>query len=30
MPPHLTAFIGYKVGMTHTIREVNKVGSSNY
>jgi len=26
-PPHLTAFLGYKAGMTHILREVNKVGS---
>jgi large subunit ribosomal protein L3e len=26
-PPHLTAFIGYKAGMTHVLREVNKPGS---
>jgi large subunit ribosomal protein L3e len=25
--PHLTAFIGYKAGMTHILREVNKPGS---
>ncbi len=25
--PHLTAFIGYKAGMTHVLREVNKPGS---
>lgn len=24
---HLTAFLGYKAGMTHIVREVNKVGS---
>jgi len=26
-PPHLTAFLGYKAGMTHIVREVDKVGS---
>jgi len=26
-PPHLTAFIGYKAGMTHIVREVDKPGS---
>jgi len=25
--PHLTAFMGYKAGMTHILREVNKPGS---
>jgi large subunit ribosomal protein L3e len=25
--PHLTAFLGYKAGMTHIVREVNKPGS---
>jgi len=25
--PHLTAFVGYKAGMTHVLREVNKPGS---
>lgn len=25
--PHLTAFLGYKAGMTHIMREVNKPGS---
>jgi len=25
--PHLTAFIGYKAGMTHILREANKPGS---
>jgi len=25
--PHLTAFIGYKAGMTHTMRDVDKPGS---
>jgi len=27
LPPHLTAFLGYKAGMTHILREVNKPGS---
>jgi len=26
-PCHLTAFMGYKAGMTHIVREVDKVGS---
>jgi large subunit ribosomal protein L3e len=26
-PPHLTAFMGYKAGMTHIVREVEKPGS---
>jgi len=26
-PPHLTAFLGYKAGMTHIVREVRKPGS---
>jgi large subunit ribosomal protein L3e len=25
--PHLTAFIGYKAGMTHIVRDVDKPGS---
>ena len=25
--PHLTAFIGYKAGMTHVVREIERVGS---
>jgi hypothetical protein len=25
---HLTAFLGYKAGMTHIVREVEKPGSS--
>ncbi|XP_077415280.1 large ribosomal subunit protein uL3-like isoform X2 [Vanacampus margaritifer] len=25
-PVHLTAFLGYKAGMTHTLREVHRVG----
>ncbi|KAL9655092.1 hypothetical protein ABK040_008873 [Willaertia magna] len=25
--PHLTAFLGYKAGMTHVVRQVNRVGS---
>ena len=27
-PVHLTAFLGYKAGMTHIVREVEKPGSS--
>ncbi|XP_031552345.1 60S ribosomal protein L3-like [Actinia tenebrosa] len=27
VPPHLTAFIGFKAGMTHILREVEKPGS---
>jgi hypothetical protein len=27
-PCHLTAFLGYKAGMTHIVREVEKPGSS--
>ena len=27
-PVHLTAFVGYKAGMTHIVREVDKPGSS--
>jgi len=26
-PPHLTAFLGYKAGMTHVVRDLDKVGS---
>jgi len=26
-PPHLTAFMGYKAGMTHIVREVDRPGS---
>ena len=26
-PVHLTAFLGYKAGMTHIVREVNRLGS---
>mmetsp|Transcript_7831 Transcript_7831/g.13644 ORF Transcript_7831/g.13644 Transcript_7831/m.13644 type:complete len:407 (-) Transcript_7831:67-1287(-) len=26
-PPHLTAFMAYKAGMTHVVRDVDKVGS---
>ncbi|KAJ6234954.1 60S ribosomal protein L3 [Anaeramoeba flamelloides] len=25
--PHLTGFVGYKVGMTHIVRDVNRPGS---
>ena len=27
-PCHLTSFLGYKAGMTHIVREVEKPGSS--
>lgn len=27
-PVHLTAFLGYKAGMTHVVREVDRPGSS--
>ena len=27
-PVHLTAFLGYKAGMTHVVRELDRVGSS--
>jgi len=27
VPPHLTAFMGYKAGMTHIVRDVDKPGS---
>jgi hypothetical protein len=26
--PHLTAFMGYKAGMTHVVREIHMPGSS--
>jgi hypothetical protein len=26
--PHLTAFMGYKAGMTHVVREIDRPGSS--
>lgn len=29
-PVHLTAFIGYKAGMTHVVREPDRPGSSEY
>ena len=29
-PCHLTAFMGYKAGMTHTVREMNRPGSSKF
>jgi len=29
-PCHLTAFLGYKAGMTHIVRELDKVGSKNH
>jgi len=28
--PHLTAFIGYKAGMTHILRELNRIGSKSH
>jgi len=28
--PHLTAFMAYKAGMTHIVRELDKVGSKNH
>lgn len=27
-PPHLTAFMGYKAGMTHVVRDLDRPGSS--
>ncbi|XP_003382777.1 PREDICTED: 60S ribosomal protein L3-like [Amphimedon queenslandica] len=29
-PCHLTAYMGYKAGMTHTVREVNRPGSKSH
>lgn len=29
-PVHLTAFMGYKAGMTHILREADRPGSSKY
>jgi len=29
-PPHLTAFLGYKAGMTHIARDVDKAGSKQH
>lgn len=29
-PPHLTAYLGYKAGMTHIVREVNRPGSKSH
>lgn len=29
-PVHLTAYIGYKAGMTHVVREADRPGSSKY
>lgn len=29
-PVHLTAFIGYKAGMSHVVREPDRPGSSKY
>ncbi|WAQ95705.1 RL3-like protein [Mya arenaria] len=28
-PPHLTAYLGYKAGMTHIVREVDRPGSKS-
>jgi len=28
--PHLTAFIGYKAGMTHIVREMDRAGSKSH
>ncbi|XP_019644212.1 PREDICTED: 60S ribosomal protein L3-like [Branchiostoma belcheri] len=28
-PPHLTAFMGYKAGMTHVLREVERTGAKS-
>jgi len=28
--PHLTAFLGYKAGMTHIVREVDRLGSKSH
>jgi len=28
--PHLTAFMGYKAGMTHIVRDVDRIGSKNH
>jgi len=28
-PVHLTAFLGYKAGMTHTVRELDRPGSKS-
>lgn len=29
-PVHLTAFMGYKAGMTHIVREADRPGSSKF
>lgn len=29
-PVHLTAFLGYKAGMTHVVREADRPGSSTH
>ena len=29
-PCHLTAFLGYKAGMTHIVRDVDRPGSSKF
>jgi len=30
LPPHLTAFLGYKAGMTHIVRDLDKPGSKQH
>jgi len=30
VPPHLTAFMGYKAGMTHILREMERIGSRSH
>jgi len=30
LPAHLTAFVGYKAGMTHIVREVDRAGSKSH
>jgi len=29
-PVHLTAFMGYKAGMTHIVREMDRTGSKSH
>lgn len=29
-PVHLTAYLGYKAGMTHVVRDLDRPGSSMY
>jgi len=29
-PPHLTAFVGYKAGMTHIVRDMDRLGSKSH